>query len=222
FTTGKVDDKLKNKNLLVYISPTDKDYDNVFVTTSENETFKIDFGGRITETSEKKIYRLPNDLTFDAPETIVIEKEQNLEKVTEQRTDRLTRRFKIITAIVILAYVLTFLILKPGEHFMRANYIIAFAVWGWLAFDYKILQVDRLYFGSVALGLIIFLYGYFLDHAFAHQDKSVLVSIGTSMPIFFLVLQRLLRLAFKGIMKREPVAERPAPSFADFVYIFIL
>ena len=220
FATGKDKNKLRNKELLVYISPTDKEYDNVFVTTSESEHFKIDFGGRIKETSENKIYRLPNDLTFDAPETFAIKKIKNIEKVTEENTKTLTSRFKIIIAIVISAYFLTFLILNPGDYFMKANCIISFAVWGWFLFDYQILQLARLYFGSLALGLTIVLYGYFLDREFLQQDKSVLA--GTTIPIFILILQRPLRFAFKAIIKREPIVDKPAPSFADFVYAFIL
>ena len=222
FTKGKVDDNLKNKNLLVYISPTDKDYDNVFVTTSENENFKIDFSGKITETSEKKIYKLPNDLSFDGAETIVIEKKQNLEQLSVENAGRLERRFKIITVIVFSTFILTYLFFNASANFMIANYTLAFAVWAWLVFDYKILQINRLYFGSFVIGLVIFFYGYFLENEFSHYAKSSLVSMGTTIPIFLLVLQRPLRFAFKGIMKREPVVDRPAPSFADFVYMFIL
>ncbi|HRG64634.1 MAG TPA: hypothetical protein PLV12_02455 [Saprospiraceae bacterium] len=222
FTIGKDDNQLKDKALLVYISPSDEEYDHVLVTTSENENFKVDFGGKITETSEAKIYRLPNNLTYEAIETIVIDKRMNIEKVSEERTDILAKRFIIIAAIIISAYVLAFLIYNQSDNFMKANYTIAFAVWGWLVFDYKILQVDRLYLGSVALALMIFIYGYVLDHEFSDGNKADLVSIGTTMPIFFLLLQRPLRFAFKGIMGREPVVEKPVPSFADFVYFFIL
>ncbi len=222
FTTGKIDDKFKNKKLLVYISPNEKDFDNVFVTTSENENFKIDFGGKITETSGNKIYRLPNDLTFNNPEIITNKTKQNIKETTELKNDKLARRFILLSAIVVSAYALTFLILNTGEYFTISNFILSFSVFGWLLHDYKILQIDRLYFGSLVLSLVIFLYGYFLEHCFLLNDKSVLDIMGTSIPAIFLFLQRPLRLGFKAIMKREPIVDKPAPSFADFIYIFSL
>lgn len=222
FTTGKDDNKLKNKNLLAYLSPTDKEYDNVFVTTSENENYKVDFGGRITETGERRNFKLPSNLTFELPETFAVEKTHNFETSSGTTNNNLDKRFKIISAIIISAFVLTYLIFKADENFLKINFTIAFVVWGWLAVDYKILQVDRLYFGSVALGLMIFLFGYLLKKEFANEENIPHVLSATTMPIFFLIIQRPVRFVFKRIMKREPKVDRPAPSFADFVYIFIL
>lgn len=62
FTFGKDCNQLKGKDLLVYISPTDDEFDNVFVTTSDNENLKIDFGGKIIEISDDRIYNHPGDL----------------------------------------------------------------------------------------------------------------------------------------------------------------
>lgn len=222
FITGREENKLKNKNLLVHISPTDEDYDNVFVTTSENENFKVQFGVGIIETSEKKTFKLPADLTFNAPETIVFDKTQKLQEEEDDRSNKLTKRFKIVFAIVLTAYILAVLIFNSTESFLEANGLITFAIWTWLTFDYKILQIDKLYFGSVLLGVIIFIYGCFLRNEFSPDGESTRVATETAMPILFLILQRPLRFAFKGIMKREPVVDKPAPSFADFVYIFIL
>lgn len=70
FTIGKEDNQLQGKILLVYISPTDKEYDNVYVTTSENKNFKIDFGGKITETSENRGLNYPIDFKLGNSETI--------------------------------------------------------------------------------------------------------------------------------------------------------
>lgn len=222
FTTGKDDNKLKSKSLLVYISPTDQEYDNVFVTTSENENYKVDFGGRITETAERRNFKLPSDLTFELPETLAVEKRHDFETESGTINNNLNKRFKIISAIIISAFALTYLIFKADENFLKINFVIAFVVWGWLTVDYKILQVDKLYFGSVALGLTILLFGYLLKKELTNEENISLVLSGTSMPIFFLIIQRPARFVFKRIMKREPKVDRPAPSFADFVYIFIL
>lgn len=222
FTTGKEQNKLKDKNLLVYISPNDKEYDNVFVVTSDNENFKVEFDGRITEIGVKKSFRQPINLTFDFSEIFVIDKKLNNEKEIKGTSDNLSKRFKLITAITLTAFILISLVFKSHEDFLKINSIISFAVWGWLMFDYKILQIDRLYLGSVALSLTIFFYGYYLNKEFLQEDESIFVSIGTTVPIFFLIIQRPVKFAFKRIMKREPVVNKPAPSFADFIYIFIL
>lgn len=222
FTTGKEKKQLKDKRLLVYISPTDKEYDNVFVTTSENENFKVDFGGRITEVRDGKPYILPNNLNLSISENIIVQNKKDFNKQTESSINKLEKRFKIISVIIFSAFALTFFLFKAEDNFLTINYTIAFAVWGWLTFDYKILQVDKLYFSSVGLGLAILFYGYLLNKEFSNEDNSPLILMGTTMPIFFLTLQRPLRFAFKKIMKREPKVEKPAPSFADFVYIFIL
>jgi hypothetical protein len=47
---------------LAYISPTAKDYDNVFVATAENENFKLGFVSNIAENRGKKI--TSNQMTF--------------------------------------------------------------------------------------------------------------------------------------------------------------
>jgi hypothetical protein len=222
FTTGKDKNKLKDKELLVYISPTDQEFDNVFVTTSENENFKVDFGGRITEGRERKAYSYPKDLNFGLSESIKVKNKQDLNRESESSTEKLEKRFKIVVAIVISAFALTFLLFRTEDNFLTINYTLAFAVWGWLTFDYKTLQVDKLYFGAVGLGLVILFYGYLFNNEFSNEDNSSLILMGTTMPIFFLTLQQPLRFAFKKIMKREPKVGNPAPSFADFVYVFIL
>jgi len=220
YTTGKDKNELKNKELLVYISPTDKEFDNVFVTTSENENFKVDFGGRITEGRERKNYKYPTNLNLGLSESITIQNKHDLNNLTERPKDKLETRFKIISVVIFCAFVLTFFLFQTEDDFLTINYVVAFSVWAWLTFDYKILQVDKLYFSSVGLGLVIFLYGLFLNEKF-DENTPMLQSV-TTMPIFLLIIQRPLRLAFIRVMKREPKVEKPAPSFADFVYIFIL
>lgn len=137
-------------------------------------------------------------------------------------TEKLTNRFIIISTIVIVAFILTFLIFKSNENFLTTNSVIGFAVWAWLIFDSELLQENKLYFGSIVLGLTIFLYGQSLKSEFSQVDKSVQIAISTTMPIFFLIIQRPTRFAFKEIMKREPIVDRPAPSIADFIYTFII
>jgi len=220
FTKGKDNNQLKDKDLLIYISQIDKEYDNVFVQTSENENFKVDFGGKIIEGSEIKTYSYPTNLNLGISEKITVNKKREFNKPTEKSNNKLERRFKIVSAVILSAFILTFFLFRNEDEFLTANYAIAFAVWGWLTFDYRMLQIDKLYFGSLGLGLAIFLYGLFLNDYF--DENIMMVQSATTMPIFLLIVQRPLRLIFIRLMKREPKVEKPAPSFADFVYIFTL
>jgi hypothetical protein len=220
FTKGKDNNQLKDKDLLIYISQIDKEYDNVFVQTSDNENFKVDFGGNIMDGSEKKTYSYPSNLNLDISENITVNKKRELNTLTEKSNNKLERRFKIVSAVILSAFILSFFFFRKEDEFLTANYTIAFAVWGWLTFDYKILQIDKLYFGSLGLGLTIFSYGLFLNDYF--DENITMVQSATTMPVFLLIVQRPLRLIFMRLMKREPKVEKPAPSFADFVYIFTL
>jgi hypothetical protein len=140
--------------------------------------------------------------------------------MTTKKNKKIEKRFIIISCIIFIAFILTFCFFQTKDNFLDINYYISFGVWGWLIYDYKILQNDKLYCSSVGLGLAIFFYGMFLNKNF-DENFSMIQSV-TSMPIFLLIIQRPLRLLFIKIMKREPKVEKPAPSFADFLYIFIL
>ena len=85
FTTGKKKGLLKGKKLLVYISPTDKEGDNVFVVTSDNENFKISFGGKITKIEGNAVFEPPMELKFNNPEIIKRDKQQEERKKRVQR-----------------------------------------------------------------------------------------------------------------------------------------
>ena len=139
---------------------------------------------------------------------------------TKKINNKIEKRFIIISCIIFLAFVLTYCFFQTKDNFLTINYYISFGVWGWLIYDYKILQIDKLYYSSVGLGLAILFYGLFLSKNI-DENNSMIQSV-ISMPIFLLIIQRPLRFLFIKIMKREPKVEKPAPSFADFLYIFIL
>lgn len=143
-----------------------------------------------------------------------------MNKQIERSTDKLDKRFKLISTVVCGAFAVTFFLFRAEDEFEFINYAVAFSVWAWLTFDYEILQVDRLYFRSLGLGLAIFLYGLFLFRI--SDDNTSVILCATTMPVLLVVVQRPLRLAFIRVMKREPVVEKPAPTFADFIYMFIL
>lgn len=220
FTKGKDDNRLKGKDLMIYISQSDKEYDNVFVQTSGNENFKVNFSGKIVEGSERKTYSYPTNLNLSISENIIVTKKRELNKRLKKSNNKRERRFQIVSAIVVTAFIFSFFLSRKEDELLISNFIISCTVVSWLLLDYKVLQINKLYFGSLGLGLAIFLYGLFLKE---HIDQNnTMVQSTTTMPIFLLTVQRPLRLIFIQLMKREPKVEKPAPSFADFVYAFIL
>jgi hypothetical protein len=139
---------------------------------------------------------------------------------TKKINNKIEKRFIIISCIIFIAFLITYFFFQTKDNFLDINCYLSIGVWGWLIYDYKILQNDKMYYSSIGLGLAIFFYGLFLSKNF-DENISMIQSV-ISMPIFLLIIQRPLRFLFIKIMKREPKVEKPAPSFADFLYIFIL
>lgn len=222
FTTGKDSNKLQGRELMVYVPEFDEDYDYVSVVSSDNCCFKVDFGGKITDELDAKKYKFPEDLSFNDPEVISFERDKYVLSSATENIDKSIKRIKIISVLIFSVLLLTFVFFNTwDEWFINTNYFIPCAMWFWFMIDYKILQVTRLYYTSVAIGLVIFLYGRFLDVYLLH-DHNGLVGAGTTMPIFFLLIQRPARWIFMALMKREPVPVKPFPSIADGFYAIIL
>lgn len=218
YTTGKDNNWLGGKDLMVYISPTDNEYDNVFVTTSDNESFKVDFGGRITDLNEGRSYAVPFKLDLEEPEIFGISP-----KIVPKRADvghsEINRRFMIIS-LTILALLATNMLVNQfySEGFAQFSFFIGMGIGIWFFMDYKILQSNSSFvkcFGLALayLSLIIFL-RWGID-----RDISI---FGALCPISILIVQKPVRLVFKKMLKREPVVDKPAPTFWDGIYMVIL
>ena len=222
FTISLDQKELQNKKILVYVSDKDTEGDSVFVVTEDNETFKIDFGGKVTKVTGNKIYKLPDINLLNDPEIIRLNKKEYTKNREEKSKANITKRVKPIILGIFTLFLASYLTFSNLNTFLSINSAICFLVWGWLWIDYKLLQVSRHYFVVLGLSTVILIYGYFLSEKYIHLHNAGLVKNGAVLPIFFLILQRPLRYIFKAVMKREPVVDKPAPTFADFVYIFIL
>ncbi|MNL38306.1 hypothetical protein D3C87_1605080 [compost metagenome] len=187
---------------------------------SDHKNYKVDFGGGVSAVTDLKSFRSAPNLILENPE---IFKAKNKKVFQEKElVGNLEKRFKMISIIIIGSYFLNLLTLGNSNNFLVINYAIGFLVWTWLLWDYKMLQVNKYYLGALVLTIFVLLYGCFLRQQFSDFKNTNLATIGMTIPIIFLIIQRPLRFVFKGIMKREPVVDKPAPSFADFIYMFIL
>lgn len=219
FTIGKDKNQLEGKKILVYISKTDKEYDNVFVTTSENQNFKVDFGGKITETRENKIFNYPTDLILENPETIKINRKAIVQKEEEINENRLEKRFK---TLLIISFSLTviglFINLFDPELFRKVSFFLGLGIGLWFFGDYKMLQSDKLYLYCLGIATGYFLFILILNGEF---NKGIL-DFGALYPITLLIIQKPTRILYKTIFNREPEVDRPPKSYWDIPYMMIL
>jgi hypothetical protein len=222
YTTGRDNNEFEGQELLIYISPNDTEPDNVFVVTAGNKNFKIDFGGKVSVVDERKLFQQPNIQKPEDPEILRPDRRDIFSQKEDRSEANIEKRFKIFFLVVVLLFPVSYLIITDTRNFLQATNIMGYAVWGWLFFDYKLLQRNRHYFWLLALSALIIIYGFYLEKEFSYQRDAKFLKTGTTLPVFFLILQRPLRFAFKFIMKREPVVDKPVPSVADFIYTFIL
>ncbi len=222
YIVGTGDNLMKDKQLQVYNPPLEKGYENVFMVTPENETFKINLNGQISQEELIEVYQLPDNLSLVSLERFIVENQDKQNKKTETIFNAPEKRFFIMSASVLVAILFSLMFFKSIESFLSFNFIIGFCLWGWLANDYKMLQADKLYFGSLAFALLFFIYGYFIYHYYFPETKASMSLFSNSLPMIFLIFQRPLRLLFIRIYKREPVIKSNSSSFGDFGYVFIL
>ena len=223
FTTGQDKNKLSNKELLVYISQSDKEFDNVFVTTSENENFKVDFGGRITEGRERKTYSYPNDINLGLSESIKVQNKQELNRQTESSTDNLQKRFKIISLIAIILFIsifLTYSITQDVVLFHKLTFYFGMGIWLWFFSDFEMLERLYLYKWCFIVSILYGVYAIFLNNHFGDLD-SIDLYFGALHPLTLLIIQKPLRHLYKTIFHREPKVDKHG-KFADLVYTLIL
>jgi hypothetical protein len=220
FTIGKEDNILKGKNLLVYISSTDKDGDNVFVTTPENENFKVNFSGKIIKTNEIKNYNQPIDLMFERQEILKVNKielKQMQKRATKHGIDK---RFKIISIIFVILFLSTYVILSVLQDkvlFFISTMCLNYCVWLWFFFDYEMLRENKFYLRCFKIAVLCGIYGIILD-SLNGNGKMELTALGV-YPLTFLMLRIPIRRAYLKLFKIEPKIDR---SGNDGVYTLIL
>jgi hypothetical protein len=218
-------EKYLNKKLLLFISDHDTAGDNVYGVTADNEGIKIDFGGKLTSVNVSKQFHEPSvDISgLTVTDVLTVLKKTNKPLLNKEiKADKTGKRFKMGVLIILGLLLLCYIRIQDTQAFLKFTFAVGFGVWFWLFIDYKMLRINRYYLGSLILSILILLYGYLLVRHYSSINDPGIFTSGAVNPIFFLILQRPLRFAFKAIMKREPVVDKPAPSFADFVYMFTL
>ena len=158
YTTGE-NGLLKSKKILVFISPNDNEYDNVYVTTDENKNYKVDFGGRITLSDEKKLYKIPPKLNLNNPEILKVPK--SIKNKDKEYVEKVKKRFKILlisTIFISTSSLIVKFILNDNELFLQLTFLLGLGIWSWLFSDYKMLRIKKIYFKCIILSLFFLIY----------------------------------------------------------------
>jgi len=209
FTTGKGDNQLRNKKLLVYISPNDFD-DSVSAVSSQNKNYRIYFYENIIKEkiAENKQYEYPDNIKLEYPE--IIKSAQILQLKKEKSDKNSTIRFFIILPIAILLFAWG-LPLETYDTKMFTDWISYFGagLGIWYYVDYKILRIDKLYYLSLLISIIYLVVGlnlieknvsnYTTEHGFLFY------------PLVLLLIQKPARKIYLLIMKKEPEVSRIGP-----------
>lgn len=219
FTTGKLDNKLLNKNLLIYIPPTDNEFDNVYISTSENKHFKFDFGGRISEINEGRNYQIPDSKCDEKPEIIEVIKNKLVQ--TEVSNNNSTTKFKQFSTIAGLVLVITlFISFFDVKTFVDITYCYGIGLGVWLYIDYPLLQSDKHYFYCLIFSIVFIGYALFLKNQLNTRSFEIL-DLGAFYPFALLIIQWPTRRIYLAIFKREPKVDRYGKT-ADVIYTIIL
>lgn len=211
---------LLNKKIIVYVPDNDKEYDNVFVTTEDNETFKIDFGGKVLRQNESKTFFIPDIDTnlLQRPEKIALNKQELAEIEKEKSEKNLKKRFIIVLALIIIVAAinsLSLFVIPHNEISIITTFILVFIVGAWFHWDYKMLRIDKYYIYSFIVAVVDLFYGLLIrEHL---SDNDIFLYYGFYFPVIYLIVQKPLRLFFIRKFDREPIIERDS-SLWDGAY----
>ncbi|MDR1348218.1 MAG: hypothetical protein LBJ63_07325 [Prevotellaceae bacterium] len=225
FITASKYKQFINKKLMVYINDKDTEGDNVFAVTEDNETFKVDFGGKIKKIKTTKTYRhlhISDINLLSDPEIIKPDKKKIDKYKQEKSVNLLKKRFKIILLTVLILFVISI----PLSFINKANFTFALCAFGvgfgaWFFLDYEMLRINKYYGYCFLIAFSFFIYCLLLQYIVKLQFINDIngFDILASIPISLLITQKPLRFCFKKIIGREPTTDRDARKLtADGVY----
>ncbi|MNU46038.1 hypothetical protein D3C71_348920 [compost metagenome] len=227
FTKGTEINKLHGKDLLVFLPEIDTEWDHVLIATEDTKCFKMDFGGKLSESSEIRLYQKPSFVAGETPEILKVRfKKEESKKGKDQ--EEIDRRFKWIAATIIVAHILNLLILAPflfrGEFSFKGvlNFLfIAMALWFYV--DYKILRSARRYLKCIALAFGGLIYADLISRIDSDgSSRSGIIFAFVFAPLVLLLIQWPLRILYILLWNREPIVGQRPEKFADMIYSLIL
>jgi hypothetical protein len=150
YTVGTKHKKLLGKSMYVFINTDDREYDNVWMTTEDDETYKFDFGGKLKKMPPAGNYKTcPTAGLSPACEQINVGKKELLEEAARRREEQSRRsaakRFKVVSKLLF--------VLIPAAHLINRFFpymenelltmLSSLAITGWFLMDHRIFYSPR-------------------------------------------------------------------------------
>lgn len=208
--------KIKNQELLIYISDSDTEYDNVFAVNKENQNFKIDFGGKITVVNNKKKYSVINTPILSNPE-IFNPKKVKKEHLNENKWFNI----KLLIALTLLGINLIIpLFTNNIKVFQNTSLFIYIGTSAWFMMEFERPRSNKFFIKCLLISIGVFVYGLFLKYFFEPNLSDTIFPFA-HFPFFLLVTMWPARKVYKSIFKREPIITRNG-KVADTIYSMII
>ncbi|HPE57461.1 MAG TPA: hypothetical protein P5514_02490 [Bacteroidales bacterium] len=223
YTRGLENNILKGKQLMVYIPANDSEYDNVFVCTSENQNFKVDFGGKISPVNQNRIYTIPGLDFLPVPEIIGVDKKSSQTEEEEESETSRAKRFRIISTILLLLFAANLAIPKltlNAEFFKITTSFLFIGTAMWFFAEEQMIRIKVYYFRFFLIAALVIIYRFALIEPLYPAIHDV-INYTSLCPVSFLIVQWPLRKLFLYLFGREPIVDGNA-KFADVVYRLIL
>ena len=221
FTRGNDDNSLKDKDLMVYNLPIDMEGDNVYVSTSDNEFYRVEFGIGIKKVKEGMSYQLPGELMIDNPEVLKVNKDVPSIEKEKTEEEQVAIRFKWFSGIAIgLIFLCSLLYFYSKESYVFYQLILGVLIGTWFVIDYEMLRIHKYYINCLLISLVFIGSSTIINHVIGSSEN--LFDNGVLHPLLFLLIQRPTRIIFKMIFKREPMVGWFKSTFWDSVYTLLL
>lgn len=222
YTIGKEYNEFKNKQILVYISDNDSDYNNVCVVDSDNLNYRIDFGRKIERMTEFIEYRKPNNFDTLSSEIVRISINDIFKDKERLNIKRIERQFRVITfafSILLVINSLYLLITSNDRIFSILTLSLGIGITFWFLFGSQMLRVEKFYYKCLAVAVFFLIYNNLIEYITQHN--SIMTKLAGLYPFCFIIVQIPVRKVYVKIFKREPKLDRSG-KFADMIYTMIL
>lgn len=135
--------------------------------------------------------------------------------------ENIGKRFKVIGFIILaIAGIGIYLLLTANKNLSLLLLYSGLLISSWYVADYKMLRVPRYYMYSLFIAFGFFIYFFTVDYYTKFSGR--LFDPLSVEPLVVLLVQKPLRFLHKAVFKKEPVVQKPFPSFRDAVYFILL
>lgn len=206
FTVGKENDIFLGKELLIYPPLKFEQSESIFLVTSDNEHYTIDMDLGIVALEEPRTFCYPEKEKIEQEKLVDLSQEMIIPEDHEELEKSGAERFSLFVKIAAIVFTLSFIFLffiDEIKFFETQIFMINFAFFIWFYSDYKLLQIDKLYFKCLIVSVIVLVYCFLANSVFGIFEYQSITFIGVH-PILLLIFQKPMRLIYIKMFKVEP------------------